>query len=149
MGWKDLSKRLTEIGKLRASVGWHETAKYPDGTPVAGVAATQEYGSVKKNIPPRPMVRPTIAEQRNEWSRVAGLGFKAVSQNTRTPDQVVTALGELAAGDVRQKITQIMTPELAESTKRARTRQGYKPDKPLVRSGHMLATCTSEVEKIK
>ena len=147
MGWQDLAKRVKELGKLRASVGWHESAKYPDGTQVASVAATHEFGSVKKNIPPRPMVRPTIGEQSQAWGNAAGLGMKAVLKGTRTPEQIMMALGELAAGDVREKITSIMGPELAESTQARRARLGFKPDKPLVRSGLMLSTCTSEIVK--
>ncbi|XAO54124.1 structural protein [Yersinia phage vB_YenM_P744] len=147
MGWRDVAKRLEELGKLRASVGWHDSAKYPDGTPVATAAVTQEFGSTKMNVPPRPMMRSTIGDQQKEWARQAGLGFKAVAKGSRTPEQVITALGELAAGDVRMKISQITEPPLAEETQRRRKKLGYKPDKPLVRSGHMLATCTSEIIK--
>ena len=147
MGWKEISKQLTELNKLRASVGWHSTAKYPDGTPVALVASTQEYGNVKKNVPPRPTVRPAIAEDGKVWTQLAGQGIKAVALGNRTAHQVVSAIGEKAAGDVRKRIAEIMEPPLAESTQRARARQGYKPDKPLVRTGLMLSTCTSEVEK--
>lgn len=147
MGWRELAKQLGELGKLRASIGWHDTAKYPDGTPVAVAAVSAEYGNVKKNVPPRPIVRPTIESQSKEWSRLAGEGVKAIASGTRTAEQVITAIGEKAAGDVRHKITRIDSPPLAESTQRTRERQGYKPDKPLVRSGLMLSTCTSEVEK--
>lgn len=147
MGWKETAKQLELLGKYFASVGWHDTAKYPDGTQVAVAAVSAEYGNVKMNVPPRPIVRPTIEQQSAEWSRQAALGIKAVAMGTRTAEQVITALGELAAGDVRHTITKVTSPELAESTKKRRERMGYKPDKPLVRSGLMLSTCTSEVEK--
>lgn len=147
MGWKDKVKELKALGSMKALVGWHDTAKYPDGTPVALVAATQEYGSVKKGIPPRATVRPTIAEESAEWSRLAALGIKAIGRGERTAEQVITALGEKAAGDVRLRITRIWEPPLADSTIAIRTRQGYKPDKPLVRSGLLLSTCTSEIIK--
>lgn len=149
MGWKDIAKNLEELGKLNASIGWHSTAKYPDGTPVALVAMTQEYGSEKKSIPPRPTMRPTIQSESKVWTQLAGQGIQAVAQGKRTAEQVMTALGEKAAGDVRQAISEIMEPKLADSTIAQRTRQGYKPDKPLVRTGLMLSTCTSEVEKKK
>lgn len=147
MGWRELSKELKELGKLRASVGWHETAKYDDGTPVALVATTHEYGSIKQGIPPRPVVRPTIQEKSREWSYHAGQGFKAVADGRMTPLQVMTALGEAAAGDVRMTISEIQSPPLRESTVSRRVREGFHPDKPLVRSGLMLTTCTSEVTK--
>lgn len=191
MGWKETAKQLELLGKYFASVGWHDTAKYPDGTPVAYIASIMEYGAevnvqagtktVHRNvdlktgefknsgkfttkdksnfqtthaskahkirIPPRPMMRSTIFTHSEEWSRQAALGIKAVAMGTRTAEQVIAALGELAAGDVRKRITDITSPPLAKSTQRQRARQGYKPDKPLVRSGLMLSTCTSEVEK--
>src|SRR6478609_2448753 len=97
MGWKETAKQLELLGKYFASVGWHDTAKYPDGTQVAVAAVSAEYGNVKMNVPPRPIVRPTIEQQSAEWSRQAALGIKAVAMGTRTAEQVITALGELAA----------------------------------------------------
>jgi len=146
-GLSELIKRVEAMGKLKAEVGWLDSAKYPDGTPVALVAQTQEYGSPKQRIPPRPFVRPTIAEQNGEWSRQMGIGVKAVAGGHRTPEQVFEALGELAAGDVRMTITQVNTPELADSTKAGRARQGQETEKPLQATGLMLATCTSIVKE--
>lgn len=147
MGWKKLSKELKELGKLRASVGWHETAKYEDGTPVALVAQTHEYGSVKAGVPPRPFVRPTIMEHSKEWAYHAGQGFKAVAAGSMTPLQVMTALGEAAAGDVRMTMSELQSPPLKESTVSRRIKEGFHPDKPLIRSGLMFTTCTSEIIK--
>lgn len=147
MGWKDKVKELKALGTMKASVGWHDTDKYPDGTPVALVAATMEYGSVKRSIPPRPTMRPTIAEESKVWAQLAAQGIRAVGRGERTAEQVITALGDKAAGDVRLRISRITEPELAESTIARRKKLGYKPDKPLVRSGLLLSTCTSEIIK--
>ena len=38
-------KAMLAINKMQTKVGWGESAKYEDGTPVAYVAAIQEYGS--------------------------------------------------------------------------------------------------------
>ncbi len=51
---KRLQKALSAADKSDLQVGWFESAKYDDGTPVAGVAAIQEFGSAKNRIPPRP-----------------------------------------------------------------------------------------------
>lgn len=146
-GWKDLAKQVEMLGRLKAEVGWQDTAKYPDGTPVALVAQTHEYGSPARRIPPRPMVRPTILAEKNTWSGAMGQGVKAVMQGTRTPLQVMQAIGELAAGDVRLAITQINGPTLATSTKMARKRRGLETEKPLQATGLMLASCTSIVKE--
>lgn len=146
-GIADLIKRVQEMGKLKAEIGWQDTAKYPDGTPVAIVAQTQEYGSPARHIPPRPFVRPTVSSEKGNWSRQMGLGVKAVANGIRDPLQVFTAIGELAAGDVRMTITQISSPPLAESTKKARSARGLEPEKPLQATGLMLSTCTSIVKE--
>lgn len=145
MAWKDLVKELEKLGKMSASVGWHPTAKYPDGTPVAMVATVMEYGNVKKRVPPRPTVRPTIAEKGKVWSQHAGQGIKAVAEGKITPFALMDLLGGEAAGDVRMAIADLTTPPLSEVTKAIRKRMGYKPDKPLVRSSLMLTTCVHEV----
>lgn len=147
MGWKDLAKRVEALGRLKAEVGWQDTAKYPDGTPVALVAQTHEFGSPSRRIPPRPMVRPTILAEKRTWSDTMGQGVKAVAQGTRSPLQVMQAIGELAAGDVRLTITQINSPALTERTKAARKRRGLEPEKSLQATGLMLATCTSIVKE--
>lgn len=146
-GIADLIKRVQEMGKLKAEVGWQDTAKYPDGIPVALVAQTQEYGSPARHIPPRPFVRPTVSAEKGSWSRQMGIGVKAVANGTRVPLQVFTAIGELAAGDVRMTITQISSPPLAESTKKSRAARGLEPEKPLQATGLMLSTCTSIVKE--
>ena len=144
-GIADLIKRVQEMGKLKSEIGWQDTAKYPDGTPVALVAQTQEYLVTSGGV--RSFVRPTIASEKGNWSRQMGIGVKAVANGTRVPLQVFTTIGELAAGDVRMTITQISSPPLADSTKRARAARGLEPEKPLQATGLMLSTCTSIVKE--
>lgn len=45
--WNQLTKGLQDF-KIEA--GWFENTKYNDGTPVAGIAAVQNYGTVVKPI---------------------------------------------------------------------------------------------------
>lgn len=144
-GLDELVKRVQEMGKMHAEVGWQDTAKYPDGTPVALVAQTQEYLVTPDGV--RSFVRPTISSEKGNWSRQMGIGVKAVANGIREPLQVFTAIGELAAGDVRMTITQISSPPLAESTKKARSARGLEPEKPLQATGLMLSTCTSIVKE--
>lgn len=47
---KELADKLGDGGTLR--VGFIEGATYPDGTPVALVAAANEFGRPDKNQPP-------------------------------------------------------------------------------------------------
>ena len=55
-----LSKKVERSAVLR--VGFLEGATYPNGTPVAMIAAIQEFGAPKAGIPPRSYFRPLIAK---------------------------------------------------------------------------------------
>ena len=65
VGSRILATAIRDIQSKKLRVGWFDTARYQDGTPVAYVAAIQEFGHGA--IPPRPFMRPTIAQQRQAW----------------------------------------------------------------------------------
>lgn len=146
-----------------AKVGWFAGNSYPDetnpktnkttvGQPVAQVAVTQEYGDPVKRIPPRPFMSTTISQKKNEWTKLLLSGSKAVLAGNENPESVMTAVGSLAAGEIRKTITNIYTPELSQRTiyNRQHRRSDKKTlgnlDKPLVDTGHMLNTLTFQVE---
>lgn len=81
-------------------VGWFPGAKYPDGTSVAYVAAIQENGVTAKAIPPRPFIRPTIADRKSAWVGVMEQGMRAVVKGTATAEQVLDGVGLQAAADI-------------------------------------------------
>lgn len=136
-----------------AKVGWFETAKYEDGTPVAYVAAIQEFGSPTNNIPSRSFMRTTIAEEKDNWMSLVASGARAVLAGNETVRSVVGQIADKAQGDIGNKITDIQTPPLKEATVNARRRRlvtGKKPSKtiskPLIDTGFMLRTLTIAVE---
>ena len=147
---KLLRQQIALARRLETRVGWMESARYVDGKPVAGIAVVQEYGSEKKKIPSRSFMRSTQAEQKAKWDRYMYQGFSAVMAGRRGTRELFEAIGQIAAGDVRKKITLIYSPPLATSTLKARARRagpGAKiiSIKPLNDSGYMLATLTSLV----
>lgn len=136
-----------ELAALALKVGWFQGSKYPDGTPVAYVAAIQEFGYAEGNIPPRPFFRPTIEAQQSNWRGLVERGVKGIPSGRRTANQVLEGLGLQAAGDVRAAIAQVTSPPLAESTKANRRSRGNSSEKPLVDTRVMLPTLTHQVEK--
>ncbi|KAG1305014.1 hypothetical protein G6F62_015645 [Rhizopus arrhizus] len=62
---KEIADKAGQGGTLR--VGFLENAKYPDGTPVAMVAAINEFGRPDHNQPPRPFFRRMIEEKHKGW----------------------------------------------------------------------------------
>lgn len=136
---------------LQCRVGFFETAKYPNGTPVAAVATVHEFGYSPGGIPARPFFRPTIAEQSPEWTRQFGRAAKAIANGKIGAADALEQLGALAAGDVRKTISSITAPPLKAATISARRRRyaqsGGKLDKPLVDTGIMIGAVTHLVTK--
>jgi hypothetical protein len=144
--------KTDKVGK----VGFFPSAAYEDGTPVAYVAAIQEFGYPEGHIPPRPFMRPTMEAQQGEWKGVARQGAKAVLAGNATGDDVLEAIGLKAAGDIRKTISTISGPSLAESTilgrlyrlagNKGRGSVTLSLTKPLVASGILLGSVTHAVE---
>jgi len=167
---KDFEQRLDELDKFNAKVGWFESAKYPEGTPVAYVAAIQEYGSGP--IPPRPFMRPTMDKKQNEWKQVAGHAAKQILDGKMDAKQGMALLATTAEADIAETISKVSAPPLSPITLVARLfkKQGRKisggvigeiaarlhagekfdlsgiSTKPLNDTGRMVATLTHVVE---
>ncbi len=145
-----LEKAIKEINKRNLSVGWFESSKYEDGTPVAQVASQNEFGSPANNRPPRPFMRNAISENSTRWAKTSA----KISKDILNGSNVLTSLnllGVVVEADIKKSITSITAPALALSTINARKNRSSnkKPattiNKPLVDTGYMLATVTSEV----
>ena len=118
-------------------IGFLENAKYPDGTPVAMIAAINEYGRPPLQ-PPRPFFRRMISKYSGEWPEAIGNLLKANDLDAvKTLDQAGAAI----AGQLRQSIVDLVSPPLAPSTI---AKKGH--DKPLVDSGVMLQSVDHEVK---
>jgi hypothetical protein len=143
-GGDKLQAKLAEIGRgfakaKKVRVGFLENATYPDtGEPVAMVAAIQEFGAPSKNIPPRPFFRHMIAAKSGEWPQGVAAALKASDNDAEVALGIV---GEGIAGQLRQSIIDTNSPPLKPATIK---RKGF--DKPLVDTGHMLASVDKEVE---
>ena len=149
---KNLEQALKQLEDKVGKVGWFEKSKYEDGTPVAYVATIQEYGYPEGNIPPRPFMRPTIAEKQGEWTKIIESGSRAVLNGKAQAKDVLEAVGLKAAGDIRKKISTITAPPLSPRTiearraKRADKKTIGLLTKPLIDTGIMLGTLTNTVE---
>ena len=89
-------------GKSVVKVGYLAGATYPDGTPVAQVAAWQEFGTPAAHfpIPPRPTFRIMIKKHQAEWGGQLGAQLRATNYDRKI------ALGRMG---------QLMKEELVES----------------------------------
>jgi hypothetical protein len=159
---------LKELDGKVAKVGWFETATYPSGTPVAYVATIHEFGAPAAGIPPRPFMRPAVADHGAEWLALMAEGTKAVIAGGLSASDVLEMVALRAAGDVAKKIQAVTAPPLSILTLMARQKGGisgakelgamgkelrkgapYLPGvstKPLVFTGQMIQSITGKVE---
>lgn len=133
---KEIAEKATNASLVR--VGFLENATYPDGTPVALVAAVNEFGAPARGIPPRPFFRNMIAAKSGEWPKAI-----AALLTTNDYDAAVTLgqAGEAVKGQLQQSIVDTNEPPNAPSTI---ARKGAA--KPLVDTGHMLRSIDYEVK---
>lgn len=134
----ELKKLASGIAKpASVKVGFLAGATYPDGKPVAMIAAIQDYGAPSRGIPPRPFFRNMVKTKKGEWpAAIAGL-----LKSTRDAEKTLQLTGEAIAGQLRQSIRDTNSPPLAASTIR---RKGFAT--PLIDTGHMLNSVDYEVK---
>jgi hypothetical protein len=173
-GGGKLKARLDKIlsnaqNATKVSVGFAEDATYPDGTPVALVAAINEFGAPSRGQPPRPFFRIAINNNANDWGKLlteqlAATNFDAAKSLGRT--------GKVMVADVQESIIDLVAPPLSPVTVMLRGMYGKKrsgeitladvgkaaervaagktnygaSDKPLVWTGQMLKSVISVVE---
>lgn len=162
---RDLEQKITKSARLR--VGFLEGATYPDGTPVAMVAAIQNFGGGK--IPPRPFFTNMVKDKGPKWGDALG---KLLQANDFDASRALELMGEGISGQLRQAIVDVLAPPLAPLTLMLRQMRAEDPNlvvtgatlgeaarrldagevpggvstKPLVDSGHMLASISYEVD---
>ena len=146
-GSEALEKLADQIKKSKLEVGFFESAKYPDGTPVAYVAAIQEFGYPAGNIPSRPFFRNAIS-QNDGWKPLATKAMSAVVEGRIELNQALNQMGLKMAADVKDSITDGSYEALKQSTldaRQSRKRTKGVASKPLIDTGQMLQSVTYAV----
>ena len=151
-GLKHLQQRIEEINLLKVEVGWFASAQHPteDGgtIPTATIAAKNEFGDPEEGIPPRPFMRPALADNRALWREQIRQGTKGIIQGTESDESVMEKIGLSVSGHIRANIAQVQDPPLKPATIAARLairadkNTRGKLDKPLVFEGILLNSVT-------
>lgn len=158
-----LGKRLGKATTVR--VGFLEGADYPDGTPVATVAAINNFGAPNAGIPARPFFTTMVAQAKGGWASTFGKALEASDLNT---DTALGLLGEVMTGQLQEAIVTSAGPANSPVTdllkQRFPMRDGMTAGdvvaarrdvadgvrapagKPLVWTGFMLRSVGSEVQ---
>lgn len=164
---KDLAAKIGDAGTLR--VGFLEGATYRDGTPVAEVAAIQNYGAPAVGIPPRPFFTDMIKANSPTWGQSLaniaqsngfdmkktldllgkGIGdqLKVSIINTNSPalSPVTLMLRKMRSDNPDLKITRATVGEAAARVKAGKSSAGVST-KALNDTGHLLQSVGYEVK---
>lgn len=129
-GGKKLEKALADmsrgVGKAATvKVGFLAGATYANGTPVAMVAAIQNFGAPARGIPPRPFFSNMIADKSSEWGPAVGDLLKA---NDFDAERSLEQVGQGIAGQLRQSIIDTNDPPLSPVTLMLRKMRTDNPD---------------------
>lgn len=135
-GGERLEARLREIAEkvgkpATLRVGFLEGARYPDGKPVAMIAAIHNYGKW-------PFFSNMVAEKSPTWGDAIGANLVA---NNYDVEKTLLLAGEGIEGQLKQAIVDTMAPPLSPATIK---RKGF--DKPLIDTSHMLKSTGHEVK---
>lgn len=143
-----VEKLLDKLNKIAnapdlVSVGFPESKKYPDGTDLLVVAASNEFGTTDGRIPERSFLRAGILEKKNVikdfWKK--GKAAKLL-MGELPPEKALSLLGLQGQTIVQNKIRAIQDPPNAESTIARK-----ESSNPLIDTGLMIQSVTYVVEK--
>jgi len=141
-GGKELNKLLKTAlkgGKQSVEVGFFEDAAYDDGTPVAHVAAIQEFGYAEGGIPERPFFR--MANKLVKAKLLRMLKFSIDPKNMIITSTIADRSGILFQGEVQKSITDMTSP-----ANKAATIEKKGSSSPLIDSGKMRQSVTYKVK---
>ena len=126
-------------GSVRGvDVGVFASAKYPNGTLVAAVAAWNEFGTA--DIPERPALR--NANKSNEKVLLRILKLKVDPETMVVTPKIAGLLGVSLQGAMQQSIVSLSSPANEDSTIRAK-----KSSNPLIATGTYLRSITFKVAR--
>ena len=142
-GGRRLKKFIRDVKRAKdgpdVEVGFFATAKYPDGTPVALVAATNEFGTDDGHIPERPFFRNAIRKGKEPVREV--LAENLTHENGYALDRrTLERVGHQLTAEIKKSIVTLRDPPNKPSTIR---RKGSS--NPLVDTTTMMRSVTHRV----
>lgn len=139
---RDLINRA--IG-LRDSVlvGLPEGSVDSDGDDLVLIGAAHEFGSISRNIPARPFLRPALRKNVNKYGRILQQKATAILLGRMSLHQALSLVGQAAQADVQKYIVahQGFDPLKPATIKRK------KSSKPLIDTGQMRQSIRYRIER--
>lgn len=135
-----LKAALTGKRERVVNVGFPASAKEPDGTSTAFIAAVHEFGS--EHVPERSFMRTSLEANRNKRKTLNAQNLKKVLNGGMSVDTALGQLGLMASSDIKEQIKNGSFAPLKEATIKCKG-----SSKPLIDTGQMRQSVTYELEK--
>lgn len=145
IGGDKLESALASIAKKLGSakqikIGFMSGATYPDGTPVAMVAAIQNYGAPRAGIPPRPFFSNMVADKSPQWGDRLVRILKGANNDGKL---ALERMGASIGSDLQQSILDGGWEPNKPSTHKAK---GFQNNTPLIDTAHMINSVQYDVD---
>lgn len=135
---KAVFQKAGKGGISSVDIGVFASAKYNDGTPVAAVAAWNEFGTA--TIPERPALR--IANKENEKTLLTLIKRTVDPETMVITKRIGGLIGANHQGATQKSIIRLSNPANAEKTKKAK-----KSSNPLIDTGFYKNSITFKVNQ--
>lgn len=137
-------KRISQLARYQVLVGIPKDApNYPDGTSLAEVAYTNEFGSDDGRVPERSFLRKGIYGRAAKYHALLRTVLEKLLRNPEARAKAeMQKVGLIASQDVKQQIDDTYTPPNAEYTIRLKG-----SSHPLIDTGHLRQQITYKVRK--
>lgn len=112
---RTLSSNLSKNNHVNVGVP-AAAGSYEDGTPIAVIAAVQEFGSSDGHIPERSFLRVPLRANKQTYATILEKGLPSVIQGASSLYQIMNQMGARAVGDSQQAISEGIPPPNAPST---------------------------------
>lgn len=106
MKMADMAAALRQMDGRSVEIGFFDSSRYNDGTPMAAVAAWNEFGTpdAKHPIPPRPFMRKAIEDGNKGIDRRLQIDIPQMLAGKYTVDQMLARIGQHYVGAVVESI---------------------------------------------
>lgn len=143
LGYKKILEQFKEIAKdPYVKVGIVKDEKHQDGTSLALIASSNEFGTDDGRVPERSFMRSTADKERRNVKNLIDKGYKDIIKGRETVFGLLTKVGLYVTGKTQQTITDLDNPENAPSTIK-----GKGSSNPLIDTGLMRQSIRHEVVK--
>lgn len=139
-GWKRIRGEMTELSRLKITVGIQSGSNSSDGEPLVDRAAANEFGT--DTIPERSFMRASFDESQAKLLELSKKLWSSTLRGQRNAMQSAHLLGQEHEGQIKEKITSLKDPPNAQSTVAQKGSSN-----PLIDSGEMRRSVRYEVKK--